>query len=76
MQLLKSITASRAKIIISGYRNDMYDKYLKGWETDSTMSQTTSTAMAEEVIWMNFKAPYKQISMDEHELDTPGAVQT
>lgn len=74
VQLLKTISASRAKIIISGYRNELYDRYLKGWETDSIMSQTTSTAMAEETIWMNFKAPAKQIRIDELELDTPGAV--
>lgn len=75
VQLLKIISASRAKIIISGYRNELYDQYLKGWEMDSIMSQTTSTAMAEETIWMNFKAPAKQIRIDELEKDTPGAVQ-
>lgn len=65
VHLLESITASRAKIIISGYRNEMYDEYLQGWETDSTMSQTTSANMAEEVIWMNYKSPAKQIRFDE-----------
>lgn len=64
-ELLKIISSSRAKIIISGYRNELYDKYLPGWETDSTMSQTTSTAMAEETIWMNYKAPTKQICFED-----------
>lgn len=64
VQLLKLISSSRAKIIISGYRNEMYDKYLHDWENDSTMSQKTSTAMAEEVIWMNYKAPAKQMTID------------
>ena len=64
IQLLELISNSKAKIIISGYRNDLYDKYLCSWETDSTLSQTTSTKMAEEVIWMNYKAPAKQLSLE------------
>lgn len=64
VQLLKLITASQAKIIISGYRNTLYDSYLRDWETDSILSQTTSTEMAEEVIWMNYKAPAKQLTID------------
>lgn len=64
VQLLKLITGSQAKIIISGYRNALYDSYLHNWETDSVFSQTTSTEMAEEVIWMNFEAPAKQLTID------------
>ena len=64
IQLLELISNSKAKIIISGYRNDLYDKYLCSWETDSTLSQTTSTEKAEEVIWMNYKAPAKQLSIE------------
>lgn len=64
VQLLELISSSRAKIVISGYRSDLYEKYLHTWETDSILSQTTSTKMAEEVIWMNYKAPAKQLSLD------------
>lgn len=64
VQLLKLITGSQAKIIISGYRNALYDSYLRNWETDSILSQTTSTEMAEEVIWMNYKAPARQLTID------------
>ena len=65
VQLLKIISSSQAKIIISGYRNELYEKHLQGWETDYTLSQTTSTEMAEEVIWMNFKTPSKQLGFDD-----------
>lgn len=64
VRMLEIITQSKAKIILSGYRNELYDKWLSGWETDATMSQTTSTEMAEEVIWMNYQPPLKQISFD------------
>ena len=65
MQLLEIITKSRAKIILSGYQNELYDRYLKGWKTDSTMSQTTSTEMALETIWMNYTPPYEQLRMPQ-----------
>lgn len=64
IQMLESIVRSKAKIILSGYRSSLYDRYLKGWIVDSAMCQTTSTAMAEEVIWMNFAPPNEQMKMD------------
>lgn len=68
-QLLSLITQSRAKIIISGYENDLYNDTLAGWNKDSTMSQTTSTKMAMETIWMNYPQPMRQISFFEEEND-------
>lgn len=64
VRMLEIITQSKAKIILSGYRNELYDKWLSDWETDATMSQTTSTAMAEEVIWMNYKGRLKQLTFE------------
>lgn len=61
-RLLEIIVSSKAKIIISGYDNAMYNEILKGWKTDTTMSQTTSTEMACEKIWMNYDPPAEQIS--------------
>ena len=63
-QLLELIVTSRAKIVLSGYRSELYDTYLADWHMDSTMSQTTSTAMAEEFIWMNYEPPYQQIAFE------------
>lgn len=64
-KLLDLISNSRSKIIISGYDNDIYNGELSGWETDSTMSQTTSAEMACEKIWMNYKPPNRQITFEE-----------
>lgn len=63
VELLKIITKSRAKIIISGYESDLYNSALVGWHKDSTMSQTTSTEMATETIWMNYDPPVMQYSL-------------
>lgn len=61
--LLDLITCSKAKIIISGYDSELYDTALAGWQKDFTMSQTTSTEMAIETIWMNYNPPAKQLSI-------------
>ena len=61
-ELLDLITCSKAKIIISGYESELYNTALFGWHKDSTMSQTTSTEMATETIWMNYE-PDGQMKM-------------
>lgn len=64
-RLLDLIIKNKANIIISGYDNDLYNKTLRGWHTDITMSQTTSTKKACEKIWMNYMPPEKQITISE-----------
>lgn len=61
--LLDLITKSRAKIVISGYESDLYNRRLAGWHKDSAQSQTTSGEMATETIWMNYSPPLEQISI-------------
>ena len=68
-QLLSLVARSRAKIIISGYETDLYNDALVGWNKDSTMSQTTSTKMAKETIWMNYLQPTRQMKLFEEEND-------
>lgn len=65
--LLDLITCSKAKIIISGYDSDLYNTALAGWVKDSTLSQTTSTEMARETIWMNYSPPMEQLNIFEME---------
>lgn len=60
-QMLNLITRSRAKIVLSGYPSVLYDNALQGWRRDMTQSQTTSTAMATEMIWQNFDPPQEQL---------------
>lgn len=65
IRLLDLIISSRAKIIISGYDNPIYNEWLSSWNTDTTMCQTKSTVMACEKIWMNYIPPNKQVSFDD-----------
>ncbi len=62
-ELLEIITRSKAKIIISGYDNDLYNTALAGWHKDYAMSQTTSAEKAIEAIWMNYEPPVLQYDM-------------
>lgn len=63
-RLLDLITRSRAKILISGYPSEQYDRLLAGWYMDMTWSQTTSAEKAKEIIWMNYQPPFLQLSLD------------
>lgn len=62
-QLLEAVLESKAKIIISGYEFDMYNKVLVGWNKDHAQTQTTSTQKAKETIWFNYE-PSGQIAME------------
>lgn len=66
-KLLELITRSRAKIILSGYENEIYDTALKGWFKDQTLAQTTSTQKAVETIWMNYEPPCRQMRLEEEQ---------
>mgnify|MGYP002625444030 FL=1 len=68
-QLLSLITQSHVKIIISGYESELYNTALSGWRKDSVMSQTTSTQMATETIWMNYEPPMRQMTMFQEEFE-------
>ena len=60
-ELLEIITRSKAKILLSGYHSELYDTALQGWTRVAAMSQTTSTEMAEESLWLNYEPPAKQL---------------
>lgn len=63
IEMLQLILKSRAKIILSGYPSQLYDDYLKGWNTDETKTNTTSAEIVTEKIWMNYEMPAEQIKM-------------
>lgn len=63
--LMDAITRSKAYIILSGYDSDLYNEALRGWHKDSITVTTTSTALAEEMIWMNYDPPLEQLSIFE-----------
>ncbi len=63
-ELLKLLNESRAKIVLSGYQSELYDRELCGWYKDSAKCQTTSGEFAREVIWINYE-PCGQMRLEE-----------
>jgi len=53
--LLKLIICSKAKIIISGYNNDLYSKYLNNWHFDFIKTNDMVGNKKRECIWFNFE---------------------
>lgn len=53
-QLLETLSGSSAKIVISGYDNDLYNTHLSEWHKDSTASKAF-VGDTEETIWMNYE---------------------
>lgn len=63
-ELLKIITQSKAKIMISGYESKMYDDYLKEWTRMEFRGSAEHNGPRTEVVWMNFE-PYGQMSIGD-----------
>ena len=68
-EMLEIITHTRAKVVISGYDNDLYARYLSGWNIYQTETHTTSAEVVEETIWTNYSQPMHQMSFDDALLD-------
>lgn len=54
MNLLKEIKKHPAKIMISGYENDLYDSILEGWHKEAKDTLAESSNRRTEVLWMNY----------------------
>ena len=54
-ELLDAILSSRAKIMISGYESDMYNRRLEGWNKECFKSCAEGGSPRTEVIWMNYR---------------------
>lgn len=54
-ELLKVISESKARIMISGYESEMYNDYLSGWYKEKFTSCAEHSGRRTEVIWMNYE---------------------
>lgn len=55
IELLNILKKSKSKIILSGYDNDLYNKYLNNWQTDEIKTTAQMGLHRKEKIWMNFQ---------------------
>lgn len=54
LELIEKLKKSASMIVISGYENDLYDFYLRGWNKDSIETTAQMGKKRTETIWMNF----------------------
>lgn len=64
-ELLKVLIDSPAKIMLSGYDNEMYNDMLCGWNRAETNSQAENGLSRTEVIWYNYDLP-NQINLQNY----------
>ncbi|MBP40192.1 MAG: hypothetical protein CL528_00310 [Aequorivita sp.] len=56
-RFLNAVTKIDAPVLVSHYKNDMYDSHLKGWNTISFMSQTRNGKPRRETVYFNYEKP-------------------
>lgn len=63
-ELLKSAVKHPGKIMISGYDNDLYNAYLKGWCKAYKDTTAECGLKRQEVLWMNYRD--NQMSLEDY----------
>lgn len=53
--LLKALVSHPGKILVSGYDNEMYNRFLKGWKKDFKKTQAEHGIQRTECLWMNYE---------------------
>ncbi|MQB35119.1 DNA adenine methylase [Agrobacterium rhizogenes] len=61
LRLLTALKRVKCPVMISGYRCDLYDSMLQGWDT-TTMTNVTQSGVRQELLWANF--PFSTILHD------------
>lgn len=56
-RLLSTLLTIPAAIMLSGYRSELYDRTLAAWYTQDFQSMTRGGRLADERLWMNYRAP-------------------
>lgn len=62
--LLAVIKKHKAKILLSGYDNELYHTNLKDWKKITIKTQAEKGSVRKEVLWMNYEPPSQQILME------------
>lgn len=63
VELLELLRRHPGPVMISGYENEIYSEYLKDWHSKTRVTSCEHGLKREEVIWMNYDPPAKQLSL-------------
>lgn len=62
--LLAEVVESKAMIMISGYDNDLYNKYLSGWNKAQIPARAQNSLPRVETLWMNYDMGQMSLTVD------------
>ena len=54
VELLEALLLHTGPVMISGYDNEIYSEYLKGWRKESTPARAENSLPRTECLWMNY----------------------
>lgn len=54
-RLLNLVTELKGKVVLSGYKNDLYDSMLPGWRVERMATESMRRSQREEWLWMNYQ---------------------
>lgn len=57
LDLLEALKGHKGYVILSGYRSEMYDRELHGWDRIQVKAYNQNGDPREEVLWCNFETP-------------------
>jgi DNA adenine methylase len=63
IRLLEALKKHKGPVILSGYENPLYEKYLSNWRIEKRNTAAERGSTKTEVLWMNFE-PSQQIAMN------------
>ncbi len=53
IELLETLLEHPGPVLLSGYENDLYNDYLKGWRKESKSAKAEAGASRQEILWIN-----------------------
>lgn len=63
--LLDVLLKHKGYVLISGYDTELYNSMLAGWNKYETVSYSQVCSKKQEVIWMNYDPPRKQLTFED-----------
>jgi DNA adenine methylase len=63
VELLDLLKKHPGPVMISGYESELYNNLLEGWHTEKLMAKCEGGQERQEVLWMNYEPPARQVSM-------------
>lgn len=63
IELMETVTSSKAKVMISGYECELYDFYLGNWNKVQITARVQDNRRRTETLWMNYGLEAEQITL-------------